>query len=374
MSSTPVFSLRWGILGAGKISSSFVKDVLLDPATRDVDDVCHKVSAIGSRDLNKAQKFIDGFVTGVARSDVKAYGNYEQVVTAEDVDAIYIGTPHTHHYDCTVLAFNAGKHVLLEKPATVNAAELRSLINIAKEKNVFFMEAMWTRFLPVTQAIKEVITSGELGELKILHADLSGDFDIENISASHRILDPLLGGGALLDLGPYPLVWAILALYEDPRNGKAAPSAVSGSMVKTKLTGVDSSTAFVLDFQHLDAQAILSCSITIPQPAEGVVMRFRKGTITTTGPIFRPTGFVVEVTKKPGSDQIITERRRNFTESFAGGGWYFQADEVARCIRDGKTESEIWGLDKTLLQMEIFDQVRKQGKYTLPPGVEKVTD
>jgi len=368
------FTLRWGIIGAGHISSCFVKDVLLHPSTRGVHDVVHKVTSVGSRDISKAQQFIDKFVTGDAKSGAKAYGSYEEVVKAEDVDAIYIGTPHTHHYDCTVLSFNSGKHVLLEKPATVNAAELRSLISIAKEKRLFFMEAMWTRFLPVTKAIKDVITSGELGDLRVLHADLSGDFDLENIPTTHRILDPLLGGGALLDLGPYPLIWAILALYEDPRNGKVAPSAVSGAMVKTKTTGVDSSTAFVLDFQHLDAQAILSCSITISQPAQGVVMRFRKGTIITSGPIYRPTGFTVQVFNKPGGEKVVEERIRDFTETFAGGGWHFQADEVARCIRDGKLESELWGLDKTLLQMEIFDQVRKQGNYVLPEGVEKVKD
>ncbi|KAG8881555.1 hypothetical protein FRB97_009389 [Tulasnella sp. 331] len=232
-----MFTLRWGILGAGHISSCFVKasDPWVAIGRRDVHDVQHKVTAVGSRDINKAQKFVNEFVTSEAKGEAKAYGSYKEVVKAKDVDAVYIGkwaqliqatrTPHTHHYDCAVLAFKGGKHVLLEKPATVNAAELRSLMALAKEKNLFFMEAMWTRFLPITKAIKEVITSGELGELKVLHADLSGDFDLET-------------------------------LYEDPRNGTARPSAVSGSMVKTKSTGVDSSTAFVLDFQHLEAQVM----------------------------------------------------------------------------------------------------------------------
>jgi len=178
----------------------------------------------------------------------------------------------------------------------------------------------------------------------------------------------------LLDLGPYPLVWAIVALYEDARNNKTAPSTVSGSIVKTKLTGVDSSTAFVLDFQQLDAQAILSCSITIPPPPSPLVMRFRKGNIIASGPIYRPTGFTVQIFDKPGSGKVATEDTRDFSKSFEGGGWHFQADEVARCIRDGKLESEIWGLDKTLLQMEIFDEVRKQGNYVLPQGVEKVVE
>jgi len=145
-------------------------------------------------------------------------------------------------------------------------------------------------------------------------------------------------------------------------------------MIKTKLTGVDSSTAFVLDFQQLDAQAILSCSITIPPPPIALVMRFRNGNIITDGPIYRPTGFTVQMFNKPGGMEIASEDKQDFTSSFEGGGWHFQADEVARCVRDGKLESELWGLDKTLLEMEIFDQVRKQGNYVLPKGVEKVDE
>jgi len=368
-------TLRWSILGAGHISSCFVKDILLSPATsRNVNDVLHRVTAVGSRDVAKAQEFIDRFVPKDVRIAANAYGNYEAAVQTKDVDAVYIGTPHTHHYDCAMLCLNAGKHVLVEKPATVNAAELRSLARVAKGKKLFFMEAMWTRFLPVTEALQKILATGDLGDLQVLHADLSGDFDVENIPRTHRILDPYLGGGALLDLGPYPFVWAVVAMYEDPRNNKSAPSSVSGAMLKSSLTGVDSSTAFVLNFEKLGAQAILSCSITIPPTPNALVMRFRKGNIIVSGPLYRPTGFTVQTFNKPGSGQVVSEDTKDFQESFVGGGWHFQADEVARCIRDGKMESDVWGLDKTLLQMEIFDQVRKQGGYLLPQGVEKVLD
>ncbi|KAG8687432.1 hypothetical protein FRC11_007246, partial [Ceratobasidium sp. 423] len=132
------FELRWGILGAGFISSVFVKDLLLDPKTRNVTDVIHKVVAVGSRDVTKAQEFIDKHAS--ASPETKAYGNYEEVVGDKNVNAVYIGTPHTHHYTCTALALRAGKHVLCEKPFTSNAAELKSLISIAKENNVFLME------------------------------------------------------------------------------------------------------------------------------------------------------------------------------------------------------------------------------------------
>ncbi|KAG9047706.1 hypothetical protein FS837_001670 [Tulasnella sp. UAMH 9824] len=352
------YTLRWGILGAGWISSSFVKDILLDPSTRDVDDVAHKVTAVGSRDAKKAQEWIDKYITGDAHAEAKAYGSYEEVANASDVDAIYIGTPHTHHYDCAVASINAGKHVLVEKPATSNLAEWEALVQLAKEKNVFLMEAMWTRFLPVTKAMKEVIAGGELGELRVLHADLAGNFDINNIPKTHRILDPQLGGGALLDLGPYPLIWAILALYEDPRNEKRHPTRITGNMIKTKLTGVDSSTVFVLDFEHLDAQAILSCGITISSPENALIMRFSNGNIIVPRPIYRPDSFKVQKLAKEGSNDVAEEKEYEFKSKLVGGGWHFQADEVARCVRDGKIQSDLWGLDKTSLEMKIFDEVR----------------
>ncbi|KDQ19043.1 hypothetical protein BOTBODRAFT_28531 [Botryobasidium botryosum FD-172 SS1] len=365
--STP-FVLRWGILGAGHISSVFIKDLLLDPKTRDVLDVAHKVVAIGSRDATKAREYADRTVPG--DKDVKAYGSYEELVNDEAVDAVYIGTPHTHHYNCAALALRAKKHVLCEKPFTSNAAELRSLIAIAKENNVFLMEAMWTRFLPIAEDIKNVITEGSLGDIKVLHADLAGDFNLDAIPDTHRILDPKLGGGALLDLGPYPLVWAILALYEHKRNENTPPALISGTMLKTPRTGVDSSTVFTLNFDKIEAQAILSCSITIPSPNPALTIRFRSGNIVVPAPIYRPSTYTIQYFSKPGSGDIIREEKRNF--KFEGGGWHFQADEVARCIRDGKLESGVWSLDKSLLQMDIFDEVRSQAGYAFPHGVEQV--
>jgi len=184
------------------------------------------------------------------------------------------------------------------------------------------------------------------------------------------MLDPTLGGGALLDLGPYPLVWAIIALYENPDNKRAPPSKITGSMVKTPITNVDSSTAFILDFESIHAQAILSCGLTISHNDPSVTIRFRNGNILLKGPPYKPTMLTVQYFDKPGSGDVVREEKKTF--SFEGGGWQFQADEVARCVRDGKLESELWSLDKSLLEMDVFDAVRKQGGYVLPPGVEHV--
>lgn len=177
----------------------------------------------------------------------------------------------------------------------------------------------------------------------------------------------------------------IVALYEHPSNNFASPSSISGAMIKTPLTGVDSNTSFTLAFSKVSAQAILSCSINAKELNPGVTIRFERGAIIIGTPIYCPHEFNVQHFGKGG--EVIKEERKTF--KYVGNGWHFQADEVARCVRDGKIESALWGHDKSLVEMEIFDevrvshlaqiaalmaicQVRRQGGYKLPLGVEKV--
>jgi len=325
------------------------------------------VAAVGSRSTEKALEFIAKYAAGDPA--IRAYGTYAEVYADKNVDAIYIGTPHTLHYENARDALTAGKHVLCEKATTSNAAEMKALIKLAKEKGLFFMEALWTRFHPLTLEVKKIAEEGSLGDPVVLHADLSHDFDIERLPLTHRMLDPHLG--ALLDLGPYPMFWAVLALYEHPSNKNARPTSVSASIVKTPITGVDSSTSWIVTFsEHLRAQAVLSCSMTIPTATFGATIRYRNGNIVIGTPIFRPQAFTVQYFDKPGSGVVVREETRAF--HYVGGGWHYEADEVARCIRDGKLESELWGHEKTIMVMEIFDEVRRQGGYKLPEGVEKV--
>ncbi|KAG6891237.1 hypothetical protein C0995_008489 [Termitomyces sp. Mi166 len=361
--------------------------------SRDVHDVVHKVAAVGSRSVEKAQQFIDTIAGG--DKSIKAYGTYDEVYVDKvqlielltsgmliprqgcgrhlyrsvirlvgtvpkdnliTIAYLIAGTPHTYHYENALAAIKAKKHVLCEKPVTSNAAELRSLLAAAKEYNVFFMEAMWTRFQPLTLEVKKIIEEGSLGAPVVLHADLSGDFDIYNIPKTHRILDPALGGGAILDLGPYPLIWAIVALYENPLNKLSRFTNISASMLKTPLTNVDQNTSFTVTFAGADlaAQAILSCSINLNAQSPGVNIRFERGTIEIPAPIYCPKEYKVTYTGKGG--EIVKEERKVF--EYVGGGWHFQADEVARCVRDGKKESTLWGHNKSLLEMEIFDEVK----------------
>lgn len=145
-------------------------------------------------------------------------------------------------------------------------------------------------------------------------------------------------------------------MYEHPSNKKAYPTQITGSILKSPLTGVDSSTSWTLNFtEHLRAQAILSASITLPATNPGVTIRYRNGNILISSPIYKPGSFTVQYFDKPGSGKVVREEKKTF--NFVGGGWHFEADEVARCVRDGKLESEVWGHDKSILLMEVFDEV-----------------
>ncbi|KAG6910202.1 hypothetical protein DXG01_012337 [Tephrocybe rancida] len=375
---------RWGIVSTGKIAACFVKDLLVDPKTRDVHDVIHKVAAVGSRSVEKAQEFINTVAGG--DKSIKAYGAYGELYADKEVDAIYIGTPHTYHYENALDAIKAGKHVLCEKPVTCNAAELRALLAAAQEHNVFFMEAVWTRFQPLLLEVKKLAEEGSLGAPVVLHADLSGDFDIYtgHIPLSGYVLSRTLRRNISRPEK------AITTLYENPLNKLASPTNISATMLKTPLTNVDQNTSFIVTFAGADlaAQAILSCSINLNTQKPGVSIRFQRGTITISTPIYCPKEYTVTYFDKSG--KVRKEERKVF--EYVGGGWHFQADEVARCVRDGKKESALWGHNKSLLEMEIFDevisvssidlrhtlnfwvtQVRRQGGYVFPAGVEKVT-
>jgi len=148
-----------------------------------------------------------------------------------------------------------------------------------------------------------------------------------------------------------------MTMYEHPENKGQEPGHVAASMLRTSITGVDAATTFVLTFNKtLQAQAILSCSITLPMLRPGGYIRFRNGNVVIQGPIYKPEAFTVEYFDKPGSGNVVNSETKEF--SYIGGGWHFQADEVARCIRDGKLESSKWGHDKSLLVMKVFDEVR----------------
>ena len=177
---------------------AFTKDLLIDPSTRDASDVAHEVvAAASSTSTSRAEQFLKN--CGCS-SSAKAYGSYKELVADPNVDIVYVATPHSHHYQNARLCLEAGKHVLCEKAFTANAAQAKILVELAKKKNLFLMEAIWTRYFPLAKEVRAMVQEGKIGEVKRVFADLSFSNDVEReFGTESRMVKLDLAGGALLD-------------------------------------------------------------------------------------------------------------------------------------------------------------------------------
>ncbi|MEU1536863.1 Gfo/Idh/MocA family oxidoreductase [Actinacidiphila glaucinigra] len=315
--------VRWGILATGGIAASFAEDL------RELKDDA-EIVAVGSRRLDSARAFADRF--GIPR----AYGSWTELADDEGVDVVYVATPHSAHRVAAGLCLRAGRSVLCEKPFTVNAVEARELADLARTHGRFLMEAMWTYCNPVVRRLTELVADGAIGEVRSVHADfgLAGPFD-----PGHRLLDPALGGGALLDLGVYPVSFAHLLLGE--------PDEVQAWAHLTE-DGVDDNTGMLLGYDS-GAVAVLSCSLTADTARTAVVTG-------SAGRIEVPAGFF-------HPDRFVLRREGREPEEFGapdGGlrGLQHEAAEVTRCLRAGERESPLVPLEGSLAVMRTLDTVR----------------
>ncbi|KAL3418666.1 oxidoreductase family protein [Phlyctema vagabunda] len=377
--STP-YIVKWGILATGGIANTFCRDILCDPATRDVHDVAHEVVAAASS--SSAQRASEFLTEIKAPGNPKAYGSYKELVNDPNVDVIYVATPHSHHFQNAMLALEAGKHVLCEKAFTVNAKQARKLVETAKAKNLFLMEAVWTRYFPLSIKIRELVTSGVIGPVHRVVSDLSigtakedGSLDFPD---TNRMVNKDLAGGALLDLGIYALTWVFQILYHCQSKPREAPVVVAAINPYDK-TGADEQTSVILQFPKQKSMGIAMTSMRVStqpdgegSPASGAAARIQgaKGEIQVIGPLYRPTHYrVIKRGDKPGEVEDVTcpipkDPKRDSREGETGGwghGMAWEADEVARCLRDGKKQSETLEWDESILIMETMDEIRKQG-------------
>jgi predicted dehydrogenase len=190
--------LRWGILATGGIAVTFTKDLLKDPSTRGVSDVNHTVTAAASS--SSASRANDFLKEVGAPAEAKGYGSYAELAKDPNVDIVYVATPHSHHFQNTMLCLEAKKHVLCEKAFTTNAAQARILVDTAKKNNVFLMEAVWIRFFPICKELRKIAADGTIGDVRRVFADLSISADVEQkFGTEHRMVNMDLAGGALLD-------------------------------------------------------------------------------------------------------------------------------------------------------------------------------
>jgi predicted dehydrogenase len=316
--------VRFGVVGTGWIASAFTADLaLLDGAV---------VTAVGSRSQASADRFGDQHGVG------RRHASYAELVADPQVDVVYVATPHPGHHDAAMLAIDAGKAVLVEKPFTMDAREAAELVEAARRRGVFLMEAMWTRFLPHLVRVREVLAAGTLGQVVTVTADHGQWFAAD---PEHRVFAPVLGGGALLDLGIYPLSLASMVL--------GAPDVVTARSSKA-FTGVDAQTSVILDYAG-GAQAVLTTTLLARSPTRAAIVgtdaRIEIDTVW-----YQPSSFTVI-----SRDEQVLER---YDEPRVGHGLRHQAAEVVRCLRVGETESPVLPLDETLAVMRTMDEIRRQ--------------
>ncbi|KFZ10290.1 hypothetical protein V502_08218 [Pseudogymnoascus sp. VKM F-4520 (FW-2644)] len=376
MSSSP-FVVKWGILATGNIASKFTQDLLTNPATRDTHDVRHElVAAASSSSASRAQDFINACK---GPSTAKAYGSYAELVADANIDIIYIATPHSHHFQNAMLALEAGKNVLCEKSLTVNAKQTKKLYEVAKAKKLFFMEAVWTRCFPLSVKIREMVTSGEIGDVIRVVSDLSFPEHAEggklNFPNENRMVNKELAGGALLDIGIYALTWVFQIMYTTQPKPREAPTVLA-AIQKYAETGADEMTSMILQFPKHNAMGIALTGLRAGYKhgknyGPAITITGTKGEIQVDGPAYCPTHYRVIMNENPEKVvEVECAIPKDKDRDNWGQGMFWEADEAARCLRDGKLESEWISWEESTLIMETMDEVRRQGGLKYPDLIE----
>ena len=314
-------TFKWGILGPGLISQQFAEDL------RVVNDAV--LYAVASTSIERAGAFSEKY------NGQKIYGSYEELVNDPEVDAVYIGTPHNFHFENAMLCLNAGKPVLCEKPLTVNAAETRSLIETARHKKVFLLEALWTRYLPIFDQIRQWLDGGLIGDLQVLSSSFG--FSIPK-GREQRWLNPQLAGGTLLDMGVYPISTSQWIMRQPPESF-AAQAQLSD-------TGVDVSTSVLLKYPN------------------GVISQFNTNFTSNNVNdfyIYGSKGYIRIYANYWGSSKAslcLADQEMTVTRPLRAGGFEFEIEEAMRCVRLGLLESPGMPHAGTLANMELMDLIR----------------
>jgi predicted dehydrogenase len=321
--------VKWGILGTGKIAKRFMQAAFYVPDAQ--------VVAVGSREQHTADQF--GAQFGVPQR----YGSYDALIGDPEVEIVYVATPHTLHAENTLAALQAGKHVLCEKPFTVNAPQAEQVIQAARAAGKFVMDGMWTRCFPVVREIIRRIKTGELGEICYLQADFG--FRPE-FNPTSRLFAPELGGGALLDVGVYPVALAFLVL--------GAPKQIV-SHATLGATGVDELCSMLFLYDN-GAQAVLSASLQVEMPKQANICG-SQARIHMPAPWWKPSE--AYLIRNDGATEHLLY-------PYEGDGLQFEIRHVHDCLRQGLTESPWMPLDETLGIMRALDTLRAQWGVRYP--------
>ena len=321
--------IRWGILGTGNIAHQLARGLADTPDATLV--------AVGSRSIDTANTFADEF-------DIeRRHPTYEELADDDGVDAVYVSTPHPFHRDNSILLLEHGKAVICEKPFTINAGDAKAVIDVARQRDVFLMEAMWTRYLPAVVRARELIAEGAIGDVRLVQADFGFR---AGINPEGRLFNLALGGGALLDVGIYVISMASMIL--GPRPSRVASTTQIGE------TGVDEQSAFLLQYPGGEL-AVLSCAVRTGTAVEARIFG-TEGSILLHGPFFKCGALTVN---RGGEEEHIDL-------PLEGNGYNYEAAEVGRCLRAGLKESDVMPLDETLALMELMDSIRAQWGLSYP--------
>ena len=332
-------AIRWGILSAGAISHDFVVALKTLPESE------HKVVAVAARSLESAQKFAAKH--GIPR----AYGSYAELESDAEVDVVYVGSIHTTHLAVASKVLEARKPVLCEKPMTMCLRDTRALVEQARERGVFFMEAVWMRYFPAVCELRKMIADGAIGEVKYLRANFS--FRMPPDRASGRLVDPALGGGGVLDLGVYPINLATMIFNERPTKIHA-----QGTLLKT---GVDDLAAITLTYSG-GRIAQLTSSLSYDITCDAVICG-TKGELMLPHPFWCSTKLVKPqgvYNKAPLNLEFPLPEPCLPTNYPNSTGLRYEAEEVRRCILAGEKESSVMPLEHSLIVAEVADEVMRQ--------------
>lgn len=323
---------KWGIVGTGNIAEYYSMGLEMLPNA--------EIYAVCSRTQERGEQY-----SARHGGNVRVYTDVAEMCADKEIDAVYVAVPHTGHLEASLIALEAGKHVLCEKPMSLNAKMAGKAIALAKEKGVFFMEAMWSAFLPAVRKAREWIAEGKIGRI----TNVDSDFHIAKQDAppDGRLMDPSLGGGALLDLGVYPIFSANMLFDETPE--------IKHTSVEFSKTGIDMTSTTVLDYGGKTAT---------------ISFGFEKASCKTV--ISGEHGFIVLPNFNGAHYAALfrgAELRESFSEPYRCGLMY-EARHVMQCLDEGLTESPDYPLSMTMRELEICDRLRAEWGFVYPDEEE----
>ena len=313
--------IRWGIIGLGNIASQFASDLQL------IDDA--ELTGVASRNNDKANEFAKKY------NCKKSYGSYDALFTDDEIDIVYIATPHDSHAELAIRAMQNGKHVLCEKPLALSYDDAVKMTETSKKYNKFFMEAFWTRFIPSIREVLSKVKNDEIGDIKYLKADFAF---YANELEGNRLTDKKLGGGALFDIGVYPLFLSYIML--------GIPTEIIAKSIYHS-TGVDLQTSMILQYQS--AQAVLYAGFVSTSDMKAIISG-TKGRIEIQSPWFMAEGYSI----------FKEEEKANFNLPNIGKGYAHEAMECHNCIRNNRIESEFWSHQNSLDLSKMVEEVKLQ--------------